>query len=177
MDFGAADCSYKNREEIISRKCVVEHNMEGKVIQCITWALCRVSKAILFQMDCVCVLCLCVHKPCGRCGNSVTPVSVNLCFRLWPLIGQSLVAVLTETEDGQHVSPLLPPQRVSFVQRGELTGRGERGSMSHIASHPVQSSCGSTPATSVRIVIEFISALDAGCLFALLLVHLQFERC
>lgn len=66
----------------------------------------------------------CVHKPCGCRGNGVTPISINLHLSLRTLIGQSLVAVLAEAEDGQHVSPLLPPQRVSFVQRGELTERG-----------------------------------------------------
>lgn len=69
----------------------------------------------------LCVLCLRVHQPCGRRGNSVTPVSVRLRLSLRPLTGRGLVAVLAEAEDGQHVPPLLPPQGVSFVQGGELT--------------------------------------------------------
>lgn len=69
-----------------------------------------------------------VYKPRGCGGHSVTPFSINLCVRLLrPLTGQNLVAVFTEPEDREHVSPLLPPQRVSFVQRRELTERGERG--------------------------------------------------
>lgn len=44
---------------------------------------------------------------------------MNLRPALGPLAGR-LVAVLAESEDGQHVSSLLPPQRVSFVERREL---------------------------------------------------------
>lgn len=111
---------------------------------------CCVFKAVPYKGS-LCALCLCMHEPRRRCSNSVTPISVNLCFRLRPLIGQGLVTVLTETEDGQHVSPLLPPQRVSFVQRGELTERGERGCASHIQSNP---SCVSTLAISVRMSLN-----------------------
>lgn len=64
-------------------------------------------------------LCPCVHKPHGCCGNNGADVSVNLRPALGPLAGR-LVAVLAESEDGQHVSSLLPPQRVSFVERREL---------------------------------------------------------
>lgn len=42
-------------------------------------------------------------------------LSVKLRAALGPLAGR-LAAVLAEAEDGQHVSPLLPPQRVSLVQ-------------------------------------------------------------
>lgn len=67
------------------------------------------------------MICLQQYRPCGCRGNSVTPLSIQLCFRLWPLTGLVLAAIFSETKDGQHVSPLLPPERVGFVQRGELT--------------------------------------------------------
>lgn len=64
-------------------------------------------------------LCPCVNKPHGCCGNNGADVAANLRAALGPLAGR-LVAVLAEAEDGQHVSPLLPPQGVSFVERREL---------------------------------------------------------
>ncbi len=147
MIFVRADGSYKSQEEITSRKCeAVEWNMEGKwpsplwrvvLLSSASHGRCVVYSMLYLSKGSLCVLCLCINKPCGCCSNSVTPISVNLCFRLWPRIGQSLIAVLTETEDGQHVSPLLPPQRMSFVQRGELTERGERVWASHIQASAI----------------------------------------
>lgn len=100
------------------------------------------SRPCLSSLVSVCVL---IHKPCGCCGDDVTPISITLCLRLLrALTGQGLVAVFTETEDGQHVSPLLPPQGVSLVQRGQLAERGERGWMSNTQSAPKHSSCLST---------------------------------
>ncbi len=112
----------------------------------------------------VCVLCTCKHKPCGRRSNTLTHISVNLCLQLRPLIGQSLVAVLAETEDSQHVSPLLPSQRVCFVQRRQLTERRQRG-VSHINT-PVQHSSYVSTAVILNVlnvlnVLKFITAIRA----------------
>lgn len=57
-----------------------------------------------------------VYKPHGCRGDNMADLSVKLRAALGPLAGR-LAAVLAEAEDGQHVSPLLPPQRVSLVQR------------------------------------------------------------
>lgn len=136
MELSVADCPYEDQEEIISRKCDsvepntgVKTNESSDVVYCYLMHEVGIVLSVqgyVFTSGVQCVLCLCVHKPRGCRGNSVTPVSVNLRLSLRTLIGQSLVAVLAEAEDGQHVSPLLPPQRVSFVQRGELAERGER---------------------------------------------------
>lgn len=80
------------------------------------------------------ILCPCKHEPCVCCSNGVTPVAVDLCLGLRTLIGHSLVAVLAKTKDGQHVPPLLPPQRVSFVQRGELAAK-RRGVRVSVDTH------------------------------------------
>lgn len=77
-----------------------------------------------------------VHKPHGCCGGNRADVSVKLCAALRPL-ARRLAAVLAEAEDGQHVSPLLPPQRVSFVQRRELAADGDGDSQTVVSCDPV----------------------------------------
>lgn len=84
-------------------------------------------------------------------------------------MGQSLVAAFTETKDGQHVSPLLPPQRVRFVQRRELTARGERdrwnthGSFQHIHVWCLQMSHLHQDITEFITAILAVSSAAAFC--------------
>lgn len=95
------------------------------------------------------------HKPCWRRGNDVTPVSVDLRLGFWPLIGRALVAVLAEAEDGQHVPPLLPPQRVSFVQRGQLAAGRELSGGFRVAYTQTQTEKNQRATNERLITVDF----------------------